>query len=222
MANIDRIVQVSIALRTAGITSATFSDLMLFGQFTKPAGSTANVYIITDPDELLDTFGIVNSDDPMYQAASTFFSQIPHPPRLFIGFDANSGYVAVDLAALSNENNDWYGICNVSHDSTQVIEIADWVEAHEKIFVTTLHDSVDISAPPTDTTSVAHLLMAGNYFRTAWWWNPSLTEFPDVAIASKMFTKYPGQETWANQRLAGVTSTFLNETSFNNIYAKNG
>jgi hypothetical protein len=222
MANIDRIVQVSIALRTAGITSATFSDLLLFGTFTKPGGSTANVYIITDPDELLDTFGIVNTDDPMYQAASTFFSQIPHPPRLFIGFDANSGDVGVDLAALSNENNDWYGLCNVKHDSTQVLDIADWVEAHEKIFVTTLHDSVDISAPPTDTTSIAHKLMEGNYFRTAWWWNPSLVEFPDVAIASKMFTKYPGQETWANQRLQAVTSTFLNETTFNNIYAKNG
>jgi hypothetical protein len=222
MANIDRIVQVSIALRTAGITSATFSDLMLFGQFTKPAGSTANVYIITDPDELLDTFGVINSDDPMYQAASVFFSQIPHPPRLFIGFDANSGDVGVDLAALSNENNDWYGLCNVAHDPLKVLDIAEWVEAHEKIFITVLADPLDISAPPTDTTSIAHLLMAGNFFRTAWWWNTDKEEFPDVAIASKMFTKYPGQETWANQRLAGVTSTFLNETTFNNIYAKNG
>jgi len=221
MANIDRIVKVSISLRTAGITSATFSDLMLFGQFIKPAGSTANVYIITDPDELLETFGSV-SDDPIYQAAQVFFSQIPHPPRLFIGFDANSGDVTADLAALANENNDWYGIVNVSHDDAQTIEIAEWVEAHEKLFITVLNDSLDISSPSTDTSSVAHQLMAGNFFRTAWYWNPSLTEFPDVAIAAKSFTKYPGQETWANQRLSAVTSTFLSETTYSNIVGKNG
>src|SRR5580765_4309846 len=221
MANIDRIVQVSISLQTAGITSATFSDLLLFGVFTKPAGDTAVVYIITDPDELVDTYGVVDTD-PMYKAAQVFFSQIPHPPRLFIGLDTNTTDPTNDLIAIANENNDWYGICNVDHDSSRLLKISDWVEAHEKLLVTTLNDSTDISAPPTDTTSTAHLLMAGNYYRTAWWWNPSLTEFPDVAIASKMFTKYPGQETWANQRLAGVISTFLNETTFSNIYAKNG
>ena len=57
MAKIDRIVKVSIALRTAGITSINFNELMLFGRFIKPSGSLANVYIITDPDELVDTFG---------------------------------------------------------------------------------------------------------------------------------------------------------------------
>jgi hypothetical protein len=221
MANIDRIVQVSISLRTAGITSATFSDLMLFGPFIKPAGETANVYIITDPDELIDTFGVIASE-PMYKAAQVFFSQIPHPPRLFIGFDGNAADVTTDLVNITNENNDWYGLCDVLHDETRTLDIAEWIEAHEKLFVTTLSDSVSISAPPTDTTSIAYQLKNGNYFRTAWWWNPSITEFPDVAIAAKSFTKYPGQETWANQRLSAVTSTFLSETTYSNIAGKNG
>jgi hypothetical protein len=221
MANIDRIVQVSISLRTAGITSATFSDLLLFGPFIKPDGGTANVYIITDPDELIDTFGC-QTTDPIYKAALVFFSQIPHPPRLFIGFDGNAGNVDTDLINLTNENNDWYGLCDVMHNENRAVEIAQWIEAHEKVFVTVLHDPDNITAAATDTTSVAHQLMSNNFFRTAWWWHTNPEHFPDVAIASRSFTKYPGQETWANQRLAGVQSTFLNETTFNNIFAKNG
>jgi hypothetical protein len=221
MANIDRIVQVSIALRTAGITAINFNDLLLFGQFQKPSGSTANVYIITDPDELIDTFGCLVTD-PIYIAALAFFSQIPHPAQLYIGHDANSANVDDDLIAINDENSDWYGLCDVKHDENRTLDIAAWIEAHEKIFVTTLNQADNTTAPPTDITSVAHQLMAGNYFRTAWWWTDDPLNFIDVAITSKSFTKYPGQETWANQRLSGVTSTFLNETVFNNISKKNG
>jgi len=221
LANIDRIVKVSIQLRTAGITAINFNDLLLFGPFTIPAPATAKVFIITDPDELVESYGVL-VDDPMYKAAQVFFSQIPHPPRLFIGHDNNAADVTTDLIAINDENSDWYGICDVLHDGTRAVDIAEWVEAHEKIFVTVLNDAGDISAPATDTTSVAHLLMQGNFFRTAWWWNPSLEEFPDVAIAAKSFTKYPGQETWANQRLSAVMSTFLSETIAQNIFAKNG
>jgi len=221
MANIDRIVKVSIQLRTAGITAVNFNDLLLFGPFVKPSGSTANVYIITDPDELVETFGVLVTD-PMYHAALAFFSQIPHPARMFIGHDNNAANVDIDLIAINDENSDWYGICDVLHNENRVLDIAAWVEAHEKIFVTTLSDADNTTAAATDTTSIAYQLMNGNYFRTAWWWNPDPLQFPDVAITSKSFTKYPGQETWANQRLAGVTSTFLSETIAINIFAKNG
>jgi len=204
MANIDRIVKVSISLRTAGITQATFSDLLLFGPFTPPAGGTAKVYIITDPDELLDDYGVVASD-PMYQAALTFFSQIPHPPRLYIGLDANAADPTTDLAAINDENSDWYALCDVSHDETRAVQIADWIEGHEKVFITVLSNVNNASAPATDTTSTAALLQQGQYFRTAWWYDPDIDNFPDVAIASKSFTKYPGQETWArkNQGIVG-------------------
>lgn len=195
--------------------------MLLFGVFVKPAGSTANVYIITDPDELIETFGVLVTD-PLYLAAETFFSQMPHPTRVFIGFDSAAVDVTTDLVAINDENSDWYGICDVSHDETRTVKIATWIEAHEKLFVTVLSSAANISAPGTDTTSIAYLLKNGNFFRTAWWWNPDEEQFPDVAVASKMFTFFPGQETWANQRLAGVASTFLSETTFNNIKAKNG
>jgi hypothetical protein len=222
MANIDRIVNVTIALRTAGITQATFSDLLLYGVFTRPVGDTTGlVYIITDPDELLDTYGC-QPTDPIYLAALTFFSQIPHPPQLYIGLDQASPNVDTDLAAMNDQNSDWWALCDVSHSEDRALDIGTWIEAHEKLFITVLSDIDNTLPAGTDTTSVAHLLMQNQLFRTAWWYDPNPLNFVDVAICAKSFTKYPGQETWANQRLAGVAYNYLNEGTFSNLFNKNG
>jgi uncharacterized protein DUF3383 len=223
MANIDRIVKVSISLRTAGVTQASFSDLLLFGQFQRPtgAGSTDVVFIITDPQELLDDYGC-QATDPIYRAALVFFSQIPHPPRLFIGMDANAAQVENDLTAIIDQNSDWYAVCDAEHDDTRALAIGEWTEAQEKLFITVLSAIDNASNAATDTTSVAYQLMQQQLFRTAWWYDPDADNFPDVAIAAKSFTKYPGQETWANQRLSNVAFNYLNETTAQNIFDKNG
>jgi Protein of unknown function (DUF3383) len=224
MANIDRIVKVSISLRTAGIAQLSFNELMLFGKFTEPAGSTAGVYIITDPDELLDDYGCI-ATDAIYQAALVAFSQIPHLPQIYIGHDANGAdetAVVDNLAALAASDNSWYAICDTERLDTRTEWIAKWVEAHEKLFITVMTEDETLDPAATDTASIAHKLMTGQYFRTAWWYNPDAEVFPDVAICVKSFTKYPGQETWANQRLASVTYTKLSEGDAKNIFDKNG
>lgn len=221
MANIDRIVKVSISLATAGIAEQNFNELLLYGVFTKPTGATNNVFIITDPDELIDTYGCTSTSH-IYLAALVFFSQIPHPAQLYIGFDSAATDPTNDLVAIHNENNDWYALCDVEHVETRAVQIAQWIEGHEKLFVTVLSNVNNSSAPATDTTSVAHQLMSGNFFRTAWWYDTNPLNFPDVGITSRSFTKYPGQETWANQELDGVTSNAWNETTAQNIFQKNG
>jgi hypothetical protein len=222
MANIDRIVNVTISLQTAGITQANFSDLLLFGVFTRPTGdTTGTVYIILSQQELLDTYGCQPTDD-IYLAAQTFFSQIPHPPQLYIGFDAGSATVATDLTAIIDQNSDWWGICDTKHDETRALAIGEWTEAEEKLFITVLSNPNNLLPYATDNTSTAHQLMQQQLFRTAWWYDPNPQDFPDVAIASKSFTKYPGQETWANQRLSNVPYTYMTETNYSNIFNKNG
>ena len=201
MANIDRIVNVTISLQTAAIAQNTFSDLLLFGPFTKIG--TATVGIITDPQDLVDNYGVLVTA-PLYKAAQAAFSQIPHLPQVYIGWDDGTANPTTALNNIKAENNNWYGICDVAHTNTRTVNIATWVEANEKLFVTCLNEALTTSAPGTDTTSVAHQLMQGQFFRTSWWYDPILTDFPDVGIAIKSFTKYPGQETWANQRLQGV------------------
>jgi len=219
MANIDRIVKVAISLRTTAIAEQNFNDLLLFGSFT-PTGAN-KVFIITDSDELLDTYGC-QPTDPIYLAAQVAFSQIPCLPRIYIGLDANSANVASDLDAINNENSDWYAICDTKHTEARALAMGQWTEAHEKLFVTCLTNVNNASSPGTDTTSVAHLLQSNNLFRTAWWYTADPKNFDDVAITVKSFTKYPGQETWANQRLDAVPYYRLTETNAQNIFAKNG
>ena len=80
MANIDRIVSVSIALNTTGISKEGFSTLLIVGATTKvlPRVSTytSSVQMIDDG---------FTADDPLYLMASDFFAQIPHPNVLKVG-----------------------------------------------------------------------------------------------------------------------------------------
>jgi Protein of unknown function (DUF3383) len=141
---------------------------------------------------------------------------VPSPP-LPTG-DANPADI---MAAINGENSDWYAFCDSDHDETKISGYAAWSEASQKLFVCTLSTPESI-LPPSGNTSVAAELKNGNFFRTAWWYNPDPLEFVDVAITARSFTKYPGGETWANQRLAGVQVTKLGETASRNINAMNG
>lgn len=338
MANIDRIVNVQIQLRTAAITTQSFSDLLLLGTFRSQAGE--RVIIITDADELLQDYAVTSSS-PLYKAAQVAFSQIPTVPQIFIGqkdptglpptapmnittlaphfmevgsgvsndpatpnvlmtingtgftpaskikfgayVEAATTYVSdsaltldinrwqfsgpgnvpvqvidpdlgasnivtfaivplgagdpgvvapppqpgVDtptniMAAIRGENNEWYAFCDTDHDEADIIEYAQWGESAQKIFVTVLSDTNNTLPAATDTTSTGAKLKQGNFFRTAWWYNPDPLQFTDVAITCRSFTMYPGGETWANQRLSGVTTTNISETTARNLHGKNG
>lgn len=215
MANIDRIVSVQIALKTAGVRQQTFSDLLLMGVHSGPN----RVDIITSADDLLDpSYNITNTND-LYLAAQVGFSQIPGPSRLFIGRRGNGEAVNTALAACATANNDWYGFTEVSHAESDLLLAAAWAEANTKLFLTAIND-VDV----TNTTGPepATALKNSNFFRTAWFYNPNPDQFPEVAAACRAFTILPGGETWANLRLQAVTATALTETAAQNIFNKNG
>ena len=80
MANIDRIVNVQIALNTAGISKEGFSTLLVVGASTH---TLARVSTYRNAVEMTDD-GYAETD-PLYLAAVDFFSQIPHPAVLKIG-----------------------------------------------------------------------------------------------------------------------------------------
>jgi hypothetical protein len=216
VANIDRIVSVQISLSTAGVQQQTFSDLMLMGVHT----GADRVAIITEADDLLggDFPGITSTSD-LYRAAQVAFSQIPGPNRVFIGRRGASETITDALAAARAASDDWYGFSDVSHAETDLPLAAAWAEANEKIFLTTISD-VDVGA--TTGTEPATALKTGNFFRTAWWYNPDPDQFPEVANAARCFTTLPGGETWANKRLSGVTAPPITETFAINVFAKNG
>jgi hypothetical protein len=125
------------------------------------------------------------------------------------------------MAAINGENSNWYAFCDSDHIEGDISSYAAWAESSQKLFVCTLSTPESIK-PPSGNTSVAAELKSGNFFRTAWWYNPDPLEFTDIAITARSFTKYPGGETWANQRLNAVQVTPLSETNARNIFSMNG
>ena len=215
MANIDRIVNVLIALRTGGVQQQSFSDFMIMGTHT----GTDRVNIITSADDLLEAPFSLATTSALYKAALVWFSQIPHPPQLYVG-RRDAAEAAVDaLAAIRAENDGWYGFTDTGHVEADTLLIAPWAEAQTKLFLTAISSADAIG---TSTSDTATALKTANYFRTAWWYHTNIAAFPEVAMASKMFTILPGGETWANQRLAGVPVTPLTETQYTNLKGKNG
>jgi hypothetical protein len=217
MANIDRIASVVISLKTAGVHQQTFSDLLLSGVH----GGPNRIDIITDADDLLDAsqFPSVTTTHRLYKAAQVAFAQTPGPRQVYIGRRDNSEAIDVALAAMATTDNNWYGFSDVSHAEADLTLAAAWAEANSKIFLTCLSNPNVAAASGSEPATA---LKVSQFFRTAWWYNPDPAQFPEVAIAAKMFTKYPGQDNWANQRLSSVTSPPLTETAFHNITNKNG
>ncbi len=90
MANIDRLVNVSIELGTTAIAGQSFSDLLILG---KHSVATGRVMVVTDADQVLD-LGIPTTD-PIYAAVSAAFSQSSHISRVHIGKIKASEYSVI-------------------------------------------------------------------------------------------------------------------------------
>lgn len=127
---------------------------------------------------------------------------------------------SVSLAAAQVETDDWYGVSLTSRVEADVLDAAAWVEANEKLLGVTSADAGIIDAG--DSTDIASVLEENQYFRTHVWYHAdAANQWLDAAIAAKMFTYYPGQESWALQRLGGVAYDKLSEGQAQAAFAKN-
>lgn len=127
---------------------------------------------------------------------------------------------SVALAAAQSETDDWYGISLTSRAEADILDAAAWTEANEKLLGVTSADAGIVDAG--DTTDIASLLEQNQYFRTHVWYHAdAANQWLDAAIAAAMFTYYPGQESWAIQRLGGIAYDTLSEGQAQAAFAKN-
>lgn len=138
---------------------------------------------------------------------------------------ANSGTVtetiADTMAAITAEDNDWYGWALTSRAQADILAAAEWTEAHTKLFGTSVAEAGALDAAVT--TDTISKLYEGNYFRTfAFYHAKAATESIEAALMARCFTILPGGETWANKRLASISADNLTETQFNAVKGKNG
>lgn len=127
---------------------------------------------------------------------------------------------SVALNACLRESADWYGVALASRAEADVLDAAEWVESNERLFGVSSDQAGIIDAAVS--SDIASKCQQKQYFRThVWYHGQARAEALEAAIAANRFTYYPGGETWANARLAGVTYDNLAEGQALAAHAKN-
>lgn len=215
MANIDRIVNVQIALGTTAITQNSFSDLMIL----IPGAWAFRVGIITSADDLITAPYSILSTSPGYLAAQNAFSQNPTLTRLYIGrVDGADATPAITMAAIVAENNAWYAFGEAARTVAKATGYAAWAEANKKLFFVGVTGDDGVQGTLTD---VAGTLYTAKYFRSIALHYNAAGDYGEFGWAAKRLASLPGSETWANTTLAGLTGGNLTETQFANIKFRN-
>ena len=181
--------------------------------------------------DILDGLATAMASDPVVTAAyadSTLtLTNITAGTAFVVKADKNltvtngtsSETIAETMAACVAYDSDFYGIALASRTDADVLAMAAWAEANEKLYGTCVSGSDVLDG--ADNTDIASQLMLNNYYRTFSFYHTDANDFPEVAVMSRCFTAVPGSETWALKRLAGVVVDNLTETQFNVLKAKN-
>ena len=125
------------------------------------------------------------------------------------------------LAAIRKAGGDWYGLVISSRKAADVLEVAAWAESNHKMFGTASSDE-QITDGSTDTDILSQLKTKGYAYTFGMYHTKAETEFPELALMADRFTYYPGQETWANVKLNGITADNLLESHAIVVHQKNG
>ena len=124
------------------------------------------------------------------------------------------------LAACKRENADWYGVVLASRAEADVLDTAEWCESNTCLFGASSAQAGIVDAAVG--TDLASKCKQKQYFRTHIWYHGHAEgEALEAAVAANRFTYYPGGETWANARLAGITYDSLGEGQALAAHAKN-
>lgn len=232
------IIKTNITKNTSSVQRAEFNIPL----FIYDAGSSSapdvdfggRVRVYTSLDSILDDF--TDTDVP-YLAAVGYLSQNPAVSQIVIGQYYSSGtpdasYVAA-ATACSLENDTWYQIGMEDHTETEVLAMAAYVEAKQRLFFTSNNvvSTVDTaySAGAAAAGDILGKLADSNYERTAVLWHHTAdTAFPECAFAGRNLPFRAGTANWAHLALAGVGASqnalgnTLNDTQITNLTARNG
>ena len=141
--------------------------------------------------------------------------------NLTVSMDATTEDLADTMAAVVASDSDFYGVALASRADEDILAMAEWAEANEKLFGTAT--AADGAKNSEITNDIGSQLQAKNYYRTFWFYHAlAATEYPECAIMARCFSINPGGETWANKQLSSITTDSLSETEALAVQGKNG
>ena len=116
------------------------------------------------------------------------------------------------------QDDAWYSLVITDPTDANILNVAAWTEAQEKIFGASSADAAILTG---STTDVASVLQAKGYDRTFLMYHATAGEFPEAAWLAGQLINPPGSATWAFKALAAVTPDTLTQTQINAAKGKN-
>lgn len=121
--------------------------------------------------------------------------------------------LAADLAAVDEEDSDWYGFTYPYPSDACVKAAAAAIEGMTKIFVATMSDSdIATTASSAGDGDTANDLKNLEYARTAVLYHPNPAAFAGAAWQGRVLPTEPGRATWKFKPLRSVDNVVLTTT----------
>lgn len=128
--------------------------------------------------------------------------------------------VATDLAAINNEDSDWFFVLNAFNSADVAAAIAAWVDSNNKAFICDLAET-EMATTAAGNGDTADAMATAARTNTSNLFHPWLHEMAAPAWVGDVAWKAAGSENWANRTLSGVTAAVLTDTQKANILARN-
>lgn len=129
--------------------------------------------------------------------------------------------IALDIADIVAEDDDWYGFLMDSNSQAEVVAAAADMETRIKLFVYNTSDSECFD--PSDLNDVFSTLKTSNYARSVGLFSASnLLSYAGAAWMGNRFPFDPGSDTWAFKTLRGIETDSLSSGKVNAILNKRG
>lgn len=199
------IVDVQITRQTAAITRVGFgTPLFVYDRTAVPPNRVTE---FTDADEVADDTYLTTDAKAALTAA---FTGDLRPDRVkaayrLVGQVDSDDNETLTLALNEAEavDRDWYTVCIEPRDAASILEVAEWTEARDKLFIAVTADANVLD--PNEDEDVASLLLASSFSRTGLIYSTSAAStWPDMAWVGAMLPGDPGSATWAFKRIPGV------------------
>lgn len=163
-----------------------------------------------------------------FTASGSTFTVAPSTPGTGWSFSTSSNITTVAatptetwveaLEAVIEANDTWYALIAETHEPTDVLALANAIQARRKIYGTSTDDANFESG-----THIGQQLSDDGLGRTFWVYTAEADQdYPEAAWIGAQLPYTPGSNDWAFKRLAGVTVSNISDNTRNLINGLNG
>jgi hypothetical protein len=229
---LDKIVEVIVTRQTTVPSMKSFSGHLIVDAFDPtsitPAFSSAHRVHKFGSLEEISAAGFAETSY-VYRAAMKQFSQSPHIGTLYVGIKLSSDASWTEtLSQIKQQSNEWYALSVSARTMADQQQVAQWVQANEKLGCLATGDPNVVNAQTGDIAAWAKLNALD---RVIVFYHPDCGEsegallaadpVPEAALFGLMLTKQPGSPTWKFKKLNSVPTYDLTDGQYSNAMAKN-